>query len=251
MNKLSMAIAGTGVMALSMVEIAPVEAADLTRLDYSGSASVSLPWLFLDGGTTLDLPVDSSTVVDNFSGRLADTGDTELTIPFLSYLEEYLPEFFSDRVSLSAFEGSGSIFSDAAKTNELSEFEWSYNSVEDIVTVDGYDFNNIETCLVGTCYLTGNGEVSATLATLFNPTINAELRFDLSQTATPVSYNIPVEPSVQVTMPPTLDMASVPEPVSSLAVNSETESVPEPATLVGLFGLAAFFAAKRKRAKVS
>lgn len=235
MKKLSIATAGAGVLALSLFGASSAEAASLTKLDYSGSVSVSSPLLlFLDptSGGLLDVPIETSVVVDDLDNRLSD-GD--LTIPIFGSLEDYFSISLSDYLSLDVFEGAGSIFSDAAKSLQLSVFDWFYDSSTDILTVGGYDFDSISSCLVGTCYLTGNGIASATTPFLPFP-LGAFFEFELAQTATLLSDGGSDE---------TTDDGVV------IISYPDSQAVPEPAALLGLFSLAGFLAAKRRQEKVA
>lgn len=212
-KKLPIATAGAAFLALGLVSIAPAEAAQVSKIDYEGFLTVSSPFLPIftgQPGNTLTLPLSDSVTVDNLSGRLEDEGDSQLTIPFLSSLETYLPELFDkipNGISLTSFSGAGSIFGDVAKTNQLSSFVWDYNPNNDILTVDGYDFSRIQPCLNGTCYIDGTGTLQSAV----------NVSFDLAQTTTPLG---------------------------------ESESVPEPLTILGsstALGFGALF--KRQHSK--
>ncbi len=233
MKKLSIATAGAGVLALGIFGASSAEAASLTKLDYSGSVSVSSPLLFLldpTSGGLLDVPIETDIVVDDLDNRLSDG---ELTIPIFSSLESYFSISLSDYLSLDVFEGIGSVFSDAAKSIQLSTFDWFYDSSVDILTIGGYDFDSLSSCLVGTCYLTGNGAATGTILSF---PVAALFDFDLAQTATLLSTDVPDG---------TIDDGVV------IISYPDSQAVPEPAALLGLFGLAGFLAAKRRQEKVA
>lgn len=252
MKKLSIATAGAGVLALSVFGASSAEAASLTKLDYSGSVSVSSPLLFLlepTSGGLLDVPIETSIVVDDLDNRLSDG---ELTIPIFSSLEDYFSISLSDYLSLDVFEGIGSVFSDAAKSIQLSTFDWFYDSSVDILTIGGYDFDSLSSCLVGTCYLAGDGEATATLPLIGE--IEAFFDFDLTQTATLLSSNgadsLPGPPPDHGNYFPGMSSGTT-DDGGVVTSYPDSQAVPEPAALLGLFGLAGFLAAKRRQEKVA
>ncbi|MBD1837772.1 PEP-CTERM sorting domain-containing protein [Coleofasciculus sp. FACHB-64] len=212
--KLSIATAGAAVVTLGTIGMAPVEAAQLTKLDYSGKVSGTVS---LFGDFTVD--VDKSYVIDNLSGRLQDAGDSELTLdhPF-GYLGDYFGSYLSNLGSIDSFSGFGSIFKGLSysPTDLLSTFNFSYSKITDILTVKGYEFDKIKVCLSGTCNISGEGLALGSVSSpIFGKVpVKASVNFKVSQTATPLD-------------------------------------VPEPSALLGLIGLAGFFAAKRKLQKAA
>ncbi len=239
MNKLSIATVCATVVAASAINNAPVNAITLTKLDISGTVTVSsksLPLLTGQPATKVKQKINLDVIIDNLAKRLEDQNNSDLTFPIFGYLDQYFPQLFPQLpsgFSITAFSGEGSIFSDAAKTNLLSGFYWSYNAAQDIVTVDGYDFSSIELCLETTCYLSGASNqfgISASGVVLNN----VKMKFNVAQTATTLGSN-------QF------------QQINSRSFNlsqSETESVPEPSTLWGsitALGLGLLF--KRKLSK--
>jgi len=202
MKRLSMAIAGTAI-ALGTVGMAPVEAATVTNLKYSGYLSVQSQYLpYLPGvditGDKVTIPIDQDFDMDNVSGRLSDTGDTMLTIPWKNEsdtLSDLFPEFLSFLYQddfLTSFQGSGSVFD--IQNNKLSGFNFFYDTPTGEMVVDGYDFNEIETCLSATCIVTGQGGISLSVpgAAVGIPIpgtipVDADISFNLTQTAKPLS----------------------------------------------------------------
>ncbi|MFE1744669.1 PEP-CTERM sorting domain-containing protein [Coleofasciculus sp. H7-2] len=215
--KLSIAIAGAAVVTLGTIGMAPVEAAQLTKLDYVGEVSGTVNSFF--GGIPFTVDVDKSYIIDNLSGRLQDEGDSELTIdhPF-SYLGDYFGSYFSNYGFINSFSGFGSIFKGLSysQTDLLSTFNFSYNKITDILTVKDYEFDKIKVCLSGTCNISGGGSALGTVAGVLPVPVpvNVSVNFKVSQTATPLD-------------------------------------VPEPSALLGLIGLGGFFAAKRKLQKAA
>ncbi|MEP0752284.1 PEP-CTERM sorting domain-containing protein [Trichocoleus sp. Lan] len=212
--KLSIATAGAAVVTLGTIAMAPVEAAQLTKVDYVGDVIGTFkPLLGAEIPFTVD--VDKSYIIDNLSGRLKDEGDSELTIdhPF-SYLGDYFGNYLSNSVSINSFSGFGSIFKGLSysPTDILSTFNFSYNKITNILTVKGYEFDKIKVCLSGTCNISGEGSASGTIGGVLP--VNASVNFKVSQTAKPLD-------------------------------------VPEPSALLGLIGLGGFFAAKRKLQKAA
>ena len=196
MKRLSMAIAGTAI-ALGTVCMPPVEAATVTNVKYSGYLSVKSSDLpFLPGEVTI--PVDQDFDIDNLSGRLSDEGDTMLTIPWKhasDTLSDLFPGFLSifyQNDSLTFFEGMGSVFD--IQNNKLSGFNFFYDTPTGEMVVDGYDFNEIESCLSATCIVTGQGDISLSVpgAAVGIPIpgtipVDADISFNLTQTAKPLS----------------------------------------------------------------
>ena len=213
--KLSLATAGAVVVTLGTIGIAPVEAAQLTKLDYVGEISGTVKPLF-GAGMPFTVDVDKSYMIDNLSGRLQDEGDSELTIdhPF-SYLGDFFGNSLSNYgVTFNSFSGFGSIFKGLSysQTDLLSTFNFSYNKITDILTVKDYEFDKIKVCLSGTCNISGEGSASGTVRGVLR--VNASVNIKVSQTATPLD-------------------------------------VPEPSALLGLIGLGGFFAAKCKLQKAA
>lgn len=211
--KLSIATAGAAVVTLGTIGMAPVEAAQLTKLDYSGKVNAFL------GTIPFTVDVDKSYIIDNLSGRLQDAGDSELTLdhPF-GYLGDYFGSYLSNLGSIDSFSGFGSIFKGLSysPTDLLSTFNFSYSKITDILTVKGYEFDKIKVCLSGTCNISGEGLALGSVSSpIFGKVpVKASVNFKVSQTATPLD-------------------------------------VPEPSALLGLIGLGGFFAAKRKLQKAA
>lgn len=211
MKKLSIATIGAAFLALGTVGIAPANAANLTKLDYSGTANIGINGLFSGS-----LDVNESFVIDNLSDRLSDAGDSELTIDDpLSFLGGGFKDFFTSvGGSFDSLVGSGSISKD---TVLLSNFNFFYNKLSDVLSIKNYDFDNIKACLSSTCNLLGEGYFSGSIFGGLIP-VEGELSFNLAQTATPLS---------------------------------ESKSVPEPSAFLALVGLGSFLAAKRKQMKAA
>jgi len=200
MKRLSVAIAGTAI-ALGTVCMAPVEAATVTNLKYSGSLNVKSDYLFVlpdVNGDEVTIPIDQDFDIGNLSGRLSDTGDTMLTIPWkndsdtLSDLFPGFLSFFYEDDLLTSFNGTGSVWD--LQNNKLSDFNFMYDTPTGEMVVDGYDFNEIQSCLSATCSVTGQGDVSlsipgAAVGIPFLGTIpvDADISFNLTQTAKPLS----------------------------------------------------------------
>ncbi|MEW5861588.1 MAG: PEP-CTERM sorting domain-containing protein [Cyanobacteriota bacterium] len=217
--KLSLATAGAVVVTLGTIGMAPVEAAQLTKLDYVGEVSGTVKPLF-GAGKPFTVDVKKSYIIDNLSGRLQDEGDSELTIdhPF-SYLGDYFGSYFSNSgATIDSFSGFGSIFKGLSdsQTDLLSTFNFSYSKITDILTVKDYNFDQIEVCLSSTCNISGKGSAFGSVSSpvFGNVPVEASVNFKVSQTATPLD-------------------------------------VPEPSALLGLIGLGGFFAAKRKLQKAA
>lgn len=224
MNKFSIATVCVAVLAVSAVGSTPADAANLTRLDISGNVTVSsnsLPLLTGKPVTKVNRMVNLEVIIDNLAKRLKDEQDSNLTFLIVGYLDQYLPKVLPplpSGISITAFSGQGSIFGDGAKTNFLSEFFWSYDSVQDILTVDGYDFSRIEMCLETTCYLSGaSNQFSVSSAGVLIDDL--KMRFNVAQTATPLGPNISQLNSI----------------TSFNTSQTNTKSVPEPASILGLF----------------
>lgn len=210
----TIASVGSAFLALGTVGMAPANAADLTKVDYSGTANIEVN-SFL-GSVSLPLDVNKSFIIDNLSGRLSDAGDAELTIddPLSFFGGEFKDLFTSVGSSLDTLVGGGAISKDNVF---LSSFNFFYDKLSDVLTINNYDFDNIKVCLSSTCNLLGEGNFSGSV--LFgNIPVVGQFNFDLDQTATPLS---------------------------------DPQSVPEPSTFLALVGLGSFLAAKRKQTKAA
>lgn len=183
MKKLSIATAGAAFL-VGTVAMTPAKAADLTKLDYSGTASINLPIL---GDIPFD--VNKSVTVDNLSGRLSDAGDSELTIDSpLSLLGDDFNQLLTVfGASLDSLAGSGSISKDNVF---LSAFNFFYDKTSDVFTVKDYNFDNIKVCLSSTCNLLGEGDFYGSVFG-FLP-VSGNVSFNIDQTATPLSDSQPV-----------------------------------------------------------
>jgi len=318
MNKLSMAVAGAGVMTLGVVGMAPAEAAHLTKIDSSGSVAFDVdvspflsPFLPSDLQALLDpqqVDFDSTMIVDNAHGRLSDTEDEELTVGLShveDYLEELLPSVFFPSIDYIDFQGSVL----DSQNNLLSEFDVFYRDNEFVA--GNYEYTNIKSCLESTCSVLFNGNASASLFS--SSDINLIISGGFTQTAMSLVDDDSVEPGLVSFDYSIAPIDSIPEPIALLPVDSEAEppvaeepspedeppvaedlpspdpeppvadnspqpqtppeteppvaeepstdpseefgdesdiaSVPEPGTLLGLFGLGGFLAVKRKRMK--
>lgn len=284
MKKLSIATAGAAFVALGTFGVAPANATVLTQVDYSGTASISI------FGQSVWLPVNTSSIIDNLSGRLSDAGDSELTIDNpLSYLGSDFNDLLNVyNASINSLTGSGSV---SNNNGFLSAFNFSYDNANDVFTVSNYDFDSIQVCLSSTCNISGQGDYAGRMYGLIRT--NGTISFNLNQTATllpdspvvpeqpivlPVSDSpvvteqptvLPVSDSPLVTELPTLLSVSdsplvteaptvlsvsesrlVTEP-SSVTPASSSQSVPEPSALLGLIGFGGFLAAKRKQRKAA
>ena len=237
MKNLSIAIVTASCLAVGTVGIAPAMAVNLTQLDYSGSITgkATADLGFLDV-TLFDETIEFNNIsftVDNLSGRLQDSGDSQLTIDspfqlindaiFLDLVGDIqipaLPDDIDIATLLGDFDGTGEVYSGGLSDNgpKLSDFYFSYDSATDVFTVDGYDFASIESCLDGTCSLFGGleQELSISLPVFGEVDLSGEVSFAIAQTATPL--------------------------------NNDVSSVPEPSALLGLAVVGGFVAAKRKR----
>lgn len=234
-KKLSIATAGAAFVALGTFGMAPANATVLTQVDYSGTASISIL------GQSVSLPVNTSSIIDNLSGRLSDAGDSELTIDNpLSYLGNDFNDLLNlYNASLNSLTGSGSV---SNNNGFLSAFNFFYDNVNDVLTVSDYNFDSILVCLSSTCNVSGQGDY---IGTIFGAVpASGTISFNVNQTATPLSTS-PVVPESSATTPPS-DSPVVPEPSAALPV-SDSQSVPEPSALLGLIGFGSFLAAKRKQ----
>lgn len=243
-------------MALGAVSAAPSEAAQVTldtcrqlqlnctRLDYSGTVTLesnvisllsselpALPGIVFNGNKAI-ATVEQSIIFDNLSGRLHDSGDTELTLP-LSDAHNSLPNIFSglfsefsQAISLGSINLNGEVLD--SQNQSLSSFDFSYNKVTDEVIIGGYDYNRIKPCLNGICMINGTGSITTNVALAFlypslhlpsSVLVSTGVNFNVTQTATP------------------LDPPSVP-------------SAPEPSFLLGsLLAGGGLLNAKRKQKK--
>ncbi|MEQ8464513.1 hypothetical protein [Coleofasciculus sp. E1-EBD-02] len=229
MKGLSVALIGAGFMAIGAVSAAPAEAAQVsldtcknnnlncTQVDYSGTVTVESPLMSLLEDSLPDLPgivfdgnqaiatVEQSIKFGNFSGRLCDAGDCNLTIP-RSYAQDYsdqiVPGFFSGLSQvffLSSIDIKGQVLD--TQNSLLSDFYISYNPDVKEVIIDGYDFNRIQPCLDGECLIKGTGFVNTNtdipLAFLFpdlglqGSSVVTHVSFNVTQTATPLSFTEP------------------------------------------------------------
>jgi hypothetical protein len=223
-KKLSIATAGAAFVVLGTVGMAPANASALTQLNYSGTASISI------FGQSVPLPVNTSSTIDNLSGRLSDAGDSELTI---SHPLSYLGNDFNDllnlhRASINSLTGAGSV---SNSNGVLSAFNFSYDNANDVLTVSDYDFDNLQVCLSSTCNIQGEGGYIGRI--LGSVPASGTISFNVDQTATLLS-----------------DSPVVTEP-SAAILASASQSVPEPSTLLGLVGFGGFLAAKRKQWKAA
>ncbi|MEQ9548155.1 MAG: PEP-CTERM sorting domain-containing protein [Coleofasciculus sp. G3-WIS-01] len=299
MNKLSMAIAGAGFMAIGVVGMTPAEAASLTQIDSSGSVAFQVkvdPFVsrFLppEFQKLIDQPqrvdFESTIIVDNAHGRLSDAEDEELTFGLThveDYLEELLPSFLLPFINLQ-----GSILD--SQNNLLSEFDIFFRDNE--IVAGNYNYGDIQGCLESTCRILFDG--STTASVLFPGDVNLSVSGGFTQTAMSIVDDGSVDPGLVSLETSITPIGSLPEPIALLPVDFEAEppvaeqpspeppvgeapsepspdpeppvaeepptaapeefgdesdiaSVPEPTTLLGLFGLGGFLAAKRKRMK--
>lgn len=233
-------------MALGAVSAAPAEAAQVTldtcrqlqlnctRLDYSGTVTLesdvisllsselpALPGIVFKGNQAT-ATLEQSIIIDNLSGRLHDSGDTELTLP-LSDAQNYSDKVFSglfskflNFLSLNSINIDGKVLD--IQENPLSSFRISYSKVTDQVIIGGYDYNRIKPCLNGICLINGAGSIKTNVAG-GSSSVSTNVIFNVTQTATP------------------LDPPSVP-------------SAPEPSFLLGsLLAGGGLLNAKRKQKK--
>jgi hypothetical protein len=226
-KKLSIATAGAAFVVLGTVGMAPANASALTQLNYSGIASISI------FGQSVSLPVNTSSTIDNLSGRLSDAEDSELTIDHpLSYLGNDFNDLLNlYSASINSLTGSGSV---SNNNGVLSAFNFSYDNANDVLTVSDYDFDNLQVCLSSTCNIQGEGAYTGRINRInrFIPA-SGTISFNVDQTATLLS-----------------DAPVVTEP-SAAILASASQSVPEPSTLLGLVGFGGFLAAKRKQWKAA
>lgn len=254
MKGLSVALIGAGFMALGAVSAAPAEAAQVTletckdlnlnctQLDYSGTVTIEsdlierlesqlagLPGIvFSDNQATAT--VEQSIIVDNLSGRLHDSGDTELTIP-LSYAQDYsdtifsgLFSGFSQFISLNSINIDGQVLD--VQENPLSIFR--IFDEDDEVIINGYAFDPIKPCLDGTCLITGEGSITTDV----NPAF--------------LYPSLPVQGSASVITGVNFNLTQTAKPLSS----TDTPSAPEPSFLLAsLLAGGGLLTAKRKQKK--
>jgi hypothetical protein len=253
-KKLSIATAGAAFVALGTVGMAPANASALTQLNYSGTANISI------FGQSVSLPVNTSSTIDNLSGRLSDAGDSELTIDHpLSYLGNDFNDLLNlYSASINSLTGAGSV---SNSNGVLSAFNFSYDNANDVFTVSDYDFDNLQVCLSSTCNIQGEGAYTGRI-NRFIPT-SGTISFNVDQTATLLSDSpVVTQPSVTilasnlpvVAQPPATILASdlpvVTEPSAATSA-SASQSVPESSILLGLVGFGGFLAAKRKQRKAA
>lgn len=293
MNKLSMAMAGAGFIALGVVGIAPAEAASLTQIDSSGAVAFQVN---VDPFVSQFLPpefqkliaqpqkidFESTIIVDNAHGRLSDAEDEELTFG-LSHIEDYLEELLPSFIFplLNDIDFNGSILD--SQNNILSEFDVFFRDNE--IVAGNYNYSDIQGCLESTCRVLFSGNATASI--FFNSRVNLAVSGGFTQTAMSIVDDGSVDPGLVSLETSITPIGSLPEPIALLPVDSEPElppvaeetsepspepeppvaeepstdpleefgdesdiaSVPEPTTLLGLFGLGGFLAAKRKRMK--
>lgn len=211
-------------MALGAVSAAPAEAAQVTldtcrqlqlnctRLDYSGTVTLKsnlipllrselsgLPGIVFNGNQAT-ATLEQSIIIDNLSGRLHDSGDTELTLPLSdahNYSDKVFPGLFSrfsKFLSLNYININGEVLD--IQKQSISSFDISYSKVTDEVIIGGYDFNRIKPCLNGICLINGAGSMTTDVALDFLPQISSvstNVSFNVTQTATPL--NPPSVPS--------------------------------------------------------
>ncbi|MFP5272507.1 PEP-CTERM sorting domain-containing protein [Coleofasciculus sp.] len=287
MNKLSTAIAGAGFIALGVVGMAPAEAASLTQIDSSGSVAFQvnvnpfvsqfLPPEFQELiAQPQKVNFESTIIVDNAHGRLSDAEDEELTFG-LTHVEDYLEELLPSSL-LPFINLQGSILD--SQNNLLSQFNVFYRNKE--IVAGNYNYADIETCLNNTCKVLFGG--NATASVLFPSSVNLSVSGGFTQTAMSLAKNNSIKPGLVSFNTSITPVDFLPTPISLLPLDSESEtpvaeepsvtepeapvaeepptdpsgefgdesdiaSVPEPTTLLGLFGLGGFLAAKRKRMK--
>lgn len=231
-------------MALGAVSAAPSEAAQVTldtcrqlqlnctRLDYSGTVTLESNVISLLSSKLSSLPgivfnenkatatVEQSIIIDNLSGRLHDSGDTELTLP-LSDVHNSLSNIFSGLfsgssqvISLGSINLNGEVLD--IQKQSLSSFDFSYNEVTDEVIIGGYDYNLIKPCLNGICLINGTGSISTNVALAFlspnlplpgSVLVSTDMSFNVTQTATPLSFVDP--PSVPSAPEPSFLLGSL------------------------------------------
>lgn len=229
---------------------------------------------------------ESTIIVDNAHGRLSDAEDEELTLG-LSHVEDYLKELLPSIVlpEINYIDVQGSILD--SENNLLSGFDVFFQDSE--IVVGNYTYGDIESCLENTCSVLFNGsatasvffpdDVNLTVSGGFTQTAMSLVddgltepglvSFDYSITPInsipepiallPVVEDPSPEPELPVDEPGPVDEAPSPQPEPEPPVVQEPPtdpgdepdiaSVPEPTTLLGLFGLGGFLVAKRKRMK--
>jgi hypothetical protein len=188
---------------------------------------------------------NTSSTIDNLSGRLSDAGDSELTIDHpLSYLGNDFNDLLNlYSASINSLTGAGSV---SNSNGVLSAFNFSYDNANDVFTVSGYDFDNLQVCLSSTCNIQGEGAYTGRI-NRFIPA-SGTISFNVDQTATLLSDSpVVTEPSAAILAS---DFPVVTEP-SAAILASASQSVPEPSTLLGLVGFGGFLAAKRKQRKAA
>lgn len=307
MHKLFVAMAGAGVMALGLVGTAPAEAANLTKIDSSGSVAFDVdvnPFVSLLLPSELQaflepqqVDFESTILVNNAQGRLSDAEDEELTLG-LSHVEDYLEALLPSTVLplIDDINVQGSILD--SDNNLLSGFDIFLRDNE--IVAGNYGYGDIQGCLESTCKVLFDG--SATASVFFPDDVNLTVSGGFIQTAMSIVDDGSVAPSLVSLETSITPIDSIPEPIALLPVDSEAESpvaeepspepevepeptggdttpsvqpepetpvvqepptdssgefgdesdvasVPEPTTLLGLFGLGGFLAAKRKRMK--
>ncbi|MEQ9370429.1 MAG: PEP-CTERM sorting domain-containing protein [Coleofasciculus chthonoplastes F3-SA18-01] len=302
MNKLSIAIAGAGFMALGIVGMAPAEAANLTQIDSSGAVAFDvdvsplvssfLPSEFQALLAPQQVDFDSTIIVNNAHGRLSDAEDEELTLG-LSHVEDYLEAILPSTVLplIDDIDVQGSILD--SENNLLSGFDVFLRDNE--IVAGNYNYGDIAGCLENTCHVLFDGNATASI--LFPSSVNLTVSGGFTQTAMSLVDDGSTEPGLVSFDYSITPINSIPEPIALLPVDSEAEppvaeesspetepgspgnenpsaepeppvaeepptappgelggeseiaSVPEPTTLLGLFGLGGFLAAKRKRMK--
>ncbi|WP_008317044.1 PEP-CTERM sorting domain-containing protein [Leptolyngbya sp. PCC 6406] len=224
-----------GLTGSALIAPLPAQAASLTQVSYQGDIILSSdsPLFLLSGVLPATFTLDETVEVDDLANRLVSGASLTPEIgPLQTLLRDFaiqavagLPfENLVSTVMLSSLNGVGNIF-DAAN-NPLTSFQFSYSGGPELLIdgyIDAFNAGELNSCLVGLCFIKGSGSGSLSSDTLNLP---FEIAFNLAQTATPLGGDPdPSDPDLSDPDP------SDPDPDDSVAV-------PEPTSILGLLAIA-------------
>ncbi|MBE9117502.1 PEP-CTERM sorting domain-containing protein [Lusitaniella coriacea LEGE 07157] len=266
-KKSSMATVGAAAMALGTFAIsAAPAAADPITFDVdatvSGEATVDstfadivnglfanvLPEPIPSGTFLVDESLSYSATIDDDPAQYMD-GDLSFGVDMLSSVLGISLDTSTiallDSYADIDFSGSGTL----TNGSEDLDFDLSYDSAnnEILATFADFDSSIIESCLVGSCTTAGNFAFNL-LSNQDNPLV---LFAGLPETVVSASGNFSV-----TTTPQGVSSGDGGETPSSgdggeTPSNDSPQSVPEPATILGLFGIGGFLASRRKGSRAA
>lgn len=267
MKKLSIATAGAALLALGTVSAVPAEAGTLT-FDYEAEVSGSVtfnPFLvpFLPtveqylGLPSGFIPPSVTFPPYSFTGQFTvlddpaqyTAGDISLDSTLFSSLYGFsYPASLADTLDSVFnlnFSGIGSVTSNLGTT----DFVFDYVSADNSILINQFtDVSVLDGCLVEECVTTAEGNFSLDLVLSGFLAETEEYEIDLPPEVVGLIgfYQQFVGDELNlVTGNVAFEATTIPVGVTTPPV----ESVPEPSTLLGLFGLGSLFAAKRKLQK--